>query len=73
MIKTYSSSTLGFGCYPHKDSCDISSKYLLSHRLQASSSKNEGVVLIYIDKIKSRHDVVLPKTCGYKHCGEQVF
>ena len=37
---TYPSSTLGFVCYPHKDTCDILSEYLFSHILQAYSSKN---------------------------------
>ena len=36
---TYPSSTLGFGCYPYKDTCDILSEYLFLHILQAYSSK----------------------------------
>ena len=31
--KTSPSSTLGFGCYPHKDTCGIFSEYLVSCRL----------------------------------------
>ena len=30
---TYGSSTLGFGCSPHKDDFDILSEYLVSCRL----------------------------------------
>ena len=28
--KVYPSSTLGFGCSPHKNTCDILSEYLVS-------------------------------------------
>ena len=36
------SSTLGFGCSPHKDTCDILSEYLVSCRFQSYSSKMRG-------------------------------
>ena len=26
----------------------------------------------YIDKVKSRHGIVIPKTCGYQYCGEKT-
>ena len=32
--KTFPSSKLGFGCYPHKDTCDILSELLFSCILQ---------------------------------------
>ena len=35
----YSSSTLGFGFYHHKKTCDILSEMLVSHRLKVYSSK----------------------------------
>ena len=35
MNRAYSSSTLSFGCYPHKETCDILSHDLVSNRLQA--------------------------------------
>ena len=37
MNKTYSSSTLGFGCSPHKDNYDILSESFVSHIFQAYS------------------------------------
>ena len=67
---TYTSSTLGFGCYHHKDTCGILSKYSVSKRLQSYSSKNEGGVLRYINKVKSKHDIGIPTTFSYQHCGE---
>ena len=70
--KTYPASILGFVCYPHKNTCVIMSEYLVSHKLQASSSKNKGVILRHINKVKSIHDIVLPKNCGYKNCGEKT-
>ena len=38
--KVYPSSALGFGCYPHKETCDIFSEDLVSQILQEFSSKN---------------------------------
>ena len=38
--RTHTLSTLGFGCYPHKYTCDILSEYLFSCRFKAYSSKN---------------------------------
>ena len=35
--KTSTSSTLGFGCYLHKDTCDILSEDFASHILQVCS------------------------------------
>ena len=49
---TYPSSTLSFVCCPHKDTCDILSEYLFSHILQAYSSKNQGGIFWYINKVK---------------------
>ena len=47
------SSTFGFGCSPHTETCDnILSEYLVSHRFQSYYSKNEGGVLSYINKVK---------------------
>ena len=46
------SSTLVFGCSPHNDTCDILSEDLVSNEFQAYSSKNEGGVLRYINKVK---------------------
>ena len=43
MNVTSTSSTLCFDCSPHKDTSDILSKYLVSHKFQEYSSKNEGV------------------------------
>ena len=37
MNMTYPSETLGFSCYPHKDTYDIFSEILFSHRLQSYS------------------------------------
>ena len=63
---------MGFGCYPHKDTCDILSEALVSCILQSYSSKNEGVVLRYINKVKYRHGIGLPTTFGYQYCGEKI-
>ena len=41
--KTSPSSTLGFGCSPHKETCYILSEDLVSCRLWAYSSKTMGV------------------------------
>ena len=71
MNMTPTSEILGFGFYPHKETCDILSENLVSHRLQAYLSINEGGVLRYINKVKSRHDIGLPTNCGYHHCGEK--
>ena len=67
------SETLSFDCYPHKETCDILSKHLVSQRLQGYSSINEGGVLRYINKVKSRHDIGIPTTCGYQNCAENRF
>ena len=68
MNTTSPSSTLGFGWSPHKDPCDILSEDLVSHIFQAHSSKNEGGVLRYLNKVKLRHGIGLPKTRGNQHC-----
>ena len=41
--KTSPSSTLGFGCSPHKYNCDILSEYLVLCIFQAYLSKNRVV------------------------------
>ena len=69
----YTSATLDFGSSLHKYTYGIFSENLVSHRLQAHSSIKEGVVLRYINKVKSRHGIRLPKTCGYQNCGENRF
>ena len=66
----YTSATFYFDSSLHKYTYDIFSENLVSHRLQAHSSINEGVVLRYISKVKSRHVIRLPKTCGCQNCGE---
>ena len=33
--------------------------------------KMRGGVLRYINKVKSRHGIELPTTCGYQNCGEK--
>ena len=43
MNNTSPPSTLGFGCYLHEDTCDVLSEDLVSHRLQAYSSKMSGL------------------------------
>ena len=42
MNMTYPLSTLGFGCYPQKETCNILSENLVSRILQSYSSINEG-------------------------------
>ena len=69
----YTSATLDFGSSLHKYTYGIFSENLVSHRLQTHSSIKEGVVLRYINKVKSRHGIRLPKTCGYQNCGENRF
>ena len=66
---TSPSFLLGFGCSYHKDTCDILSEFFVSHILQEYLSLNEGDVLSYINKIKSRHILGLPTTFGYQNCG----
>ena len=51
MNMIFPSSTLGFGCSPYKNTCDIFLENLVSHRLQAYLSKNEGDVLSYTNKV----------------------
>ena len=68
---TSTSATLGFGCSPRNDTCDILSENLVLHRLLAYSSIDEGDVLRYINKVKSKHGIEIPRTCGYQHCGEK--
>ena len=46
------SETLGFGCSPNKETCDILSGNLVSKIFQEYSSINEGGVLRYINKVK---------------------
>ena len=41
----------------------------VSQSLQEYSSINEGGVLRYINRAKSRHGIGLPTTCGYYNCG----
>ena len=54
--KTYTSSTLGFSCSTHKETCDILSEYLVSHILQTYSSRNKEGLLSYIEgEIKTWH------------------
>ena len=71
MNVTYPSLTICFGCYPHTDTCDVLSENLGSHRLQAYSSIYEGGIMSYINKVKSRHGIGIPTTCGYPHGGEK--
>ena len=66
------SSALCSGCSPHKEACDILSENLYSQRFQAYSPINGGDVLININKVKSRHVIGLPTTCGYNYCGEET-
>ena len=60
---------MGFGCYPHKESCDILSEDFVSRRLQANFSKKEGNVLSYTNMVKYRHGIRIPTACGYHICG----
>ena len=41
--KTSPSSTLGFGCYPHKETCDILPEYFFELILKSCTSKNKGL------------------------------
>ena len=68
---TSPSATLGFVCSPHKDTFDVLSENLVSQILQEYSSINEGRVLRYINKVKSRHSIGLQTKCGYQYCGEK--
>ena len=61
MNKKYHFSTLGFGCSPHKDTNDILSEDFVSHRLLTYSPKYNRGVLRYINKVKSRHYIGIPK------------
>ena len=65
------SATLSLGCPPHKSTCDFLSENLVSQRFQTYSSINEGGLLMHINKDKSRHSILLPTTCGYRHCGKK--
>ena len=64
------SSTFGFSCYPHRNTCDIFSKYLVSSRIQAFFKV--GIVLEYINRVKSRHGIWIPTTCVYQKCFEKT-
>ena len=71
MNMTSPPETLRFSCSLQKDTCDILSEILVSQMLQEFSSINEGDVLRYINKAKPGHEIVPPRTCGYKHCGKK--
>ena len=58
------SATLSFYCYLYKNTCDILSENLVSHIFQAYSSINEGDVLRYTNKVKSRHGIGLSTNFG---------
>ena len=45
---------------------------LISSRFQSYSSKQNGILLRYVNDVKYRYDIVLPKICGYQHCGEKT-
>ena len=34
--------------------------------------KKDGILLRYINKVKFRHGLGIPKTCGYQYCGEKT-
>ena len=51
MNMTSPSSKLGFSCSLHKETFDILKEDLVSHRFQEYSSKNDGNVLRYINKV----------------------
>ena len=53
------SSTLVFGCYPDKYTCDIFRIFGFWH-ITRIFIKNEGVILRYINKVKYIHDIGLP-------------
>ena len=65
MNMTSPSVMLVFGCYPHRENCDILSEHLVSHRLQSYLSIKQGGLFMYINNVKSRHVIRLPTTCGY--------
>ena len=73
MNMTSTSEMLGFGFFPHRYTSDILSEDLVSHRFQEYSSKNEEAVLGYINKVKYRHGIGIPTTCGYHYCGKKGF
>ena len=68
---TSPSATLFFGCFPHKDTRDILSENFGSHIFRAYSTIKEDSVSRYINKIKLRHGIGLPTTCGYHHCEKE--
>ena len=68
---TYPSAKLGSGCSPHKDTFDVLSEILVSQIFQEYSSINEGRVLRYMNKVKSRHSNVLQTKYGYQNCCEK--
>ena len=63
--KIYPLSTLGFGYSPHKATCDILSKHLVSSKFKDCFSKKYGIVLDYVNKVKYIQGIVLPTTSGY--------
>ena len=67
------SSTLSFSFYSYKDTCDILSENVVSHRFQAYSSTTEGGVLRYINKDESRHVIGISTICGSQNIGEKGF
>ena len=72
MNMTSPSEMLVFGCSLHKHNCYILSEFLVSQIFQSYSSINEGGVLRYIDKARSRYGIGTPTTCGYHDCGEST-
>ena len=62
------SSKLGFGCSPHKGTCDIFSK-IWFHPYFKHIIEKKGIVLRYMKKVKYIHSIGLPKRCGYHNCG----
>ena len=63
--KTPPSSTLGFGCSSHKDTSDIFSEYFFFTYIASIFIKKLVVCIdIYINNVKSRHGIGLPKLCG---------
>ena len=61
-----------FGYFPHKETCDTLSEYMVSYRLQDNSSTNEEVVLRYVKKVKCRHGIGIPTTCVYQNYGDKT-
>ena len=55
------SSTLVFGCYPDKYTCDIFRRFGFWH-ITRILIKNEEVILRYINKVKYIYDIGLPTT-----------